>query len=82
MVGLDDVFTVIGLKEEEKKKKVAFSSKASQRVDDYIEKIPDIFRDMSKLWNKTGPKGNSGVGKRRREEAEIFERGLKCDCYK
>ena len=47
-----------------------------------IEKIPDIFRDMSKLWNKTGPKGNSGVGKRRREEAEIFERGLKCDCYK
>jgi len=37
---------------------------------------------MSKLWNKTGPKGNSGVGKRRRDEADIFEKGLKCDCYK
>lgn len=36
---------------------------------------------MSKLWNKTGPKGNSGVGKRRREEANIFEKGLKCACY-
>lgn len=46
------------------------------------EKIPDILRDMSKLWNKTGPKGNSGVGIRRREEAKIFEKGLKCDCYK
>lgn len=46
------------------------------------EKIPDIFRDMSKLWNKTGPNGNSGVGKRRRDEADIFEKGLKCDCYK
>lgn len=46
------------------------------------EKIPDIMREMSKLWNKTGPKGNSGVGKRRREEADIFEKGVKCDCYK
>ena len=46
------------------------------------EKIPDILRDMSKLWNKTGPKGNSGVGKRRKEEADIFEKGVKCDCYK
>lgn len=47
MVGLDDVFTVIGLKEEEKKKKVAVSLKASQRVDDYIEKIPDIEKDLT-----------------------------------
>ena len=46
------------------------------------EKIPDIFRDMSKLWNKTRPKGNSGVGKRGRDEADIFEKGVKCDCYK
>ncbi|MFW1812119.1 pesticin C-terminus-like muramidase [Acinetobacter ursingii] len=46
------------------------------------EEIPEILRDMSKLWNKTGPKGNSGVGIRRREEAKIFEKGLKCDCYK
>lgn len=46
------------------------------------EEIPGILRDMSKLWNKTGPKGNSGVGIRRREEANIFAKGLKCDCYK
>lgn len=46
------------------------------------EEIPEIFRDMSKLWNKTGSKGNSGVGIRRREEAKIFEKGLICDCYK
>lgn len=25
-----------------------------------IDKIPDIFRDMSKLWNKTGKNGNRG----------------------
>lgn len=47
MVGLDDVFTVIGLKEEEKKKKETVSSKASQRVDDYIEKISDIEKDLT-----------------------------------
>lgn len=47
MVGLDDVFTVIGLKEEEKNKKETVSSKASQRVDDYIEKILDIENDLS-----------------------------------
>ncbi|STZ02804.1 hypothetical protein [Moraxella equi] len=45
------------------------------------ETIPDILRDMSKLWTKTGKQGNSGVGVRRRKEADIFERGLKCDCY-
>lgn len=45
------------------------------------DKVPDILRDMSKLWNKKGPQGNSGVGKRRRDEADIFEKGLKCDCY-
>ncbi|MEX5380937.1 hypothetical protein [Acinetobacter towneri] len=47
-----------------------------------VNTIPNIFRDMSKLWTKTGPSGNSGVGRRRREEAVIFERGLKCECYK
>lgn len=50
--------------------------------DNKPEEIPSILRDMSKLWSKTGPKGNSGVGIRRREEAKIFEKGLKCDCYK
>ncbi len=47
MVGLDDVFTVIGLKEEEKNKAKTVSSKASQRVDDYIEKMPDIEKDLT-----------------------------------
>lgn len=47
MVGLDDVFTVIGLKEEEKSKAKTLSSKASQRVDDYIEQIPDIEKDLT-----------------------------------
>ncbi|SLL12308.1 Uncharacterized protein conserved in bacteria [Mycobacteroides abscessus subsp. abscessus] len=47
MVGLDDVFTVIGLKEEEKNKVKTVSTKASQRVDDYIEKIPDIEKDLT-----------------------------------
>lgn len=46
------------------------------------EIIPDILRDLSNFWNKTAPKGNSGVGKRRRMEADIFEKGVKCDCYK
>jgi hypothetical protein len=47
MVGLDDVFTVIGLKEEEKNKANTDSNKASQRVDDYIEKIPDIEKALT-----------------------------------
>lgn len=45
MVALDDVFTVIGLKEEAKSKN-AKSTKASQCVDDYLEMIPQIERDL------------------------------------
>jgi len=45
MVGLDDVFTVIGLKEEAKTNSSA-SAKASQRVDDYIALIPEIEKDL------------------------------------
>lgn len=45
MVALDDVFTVIGLKEETKSKN-AKSTKASQCVDDYLEMIPQIERDL------------------------------------
>src|SRR6476620_352922 len=41
MVGLDDVFTVVGLKEDSRSKDKV-STKASQCVDDYIEKIPDV----------------------------------------
>ncbi|MDF2683728.1 MAG: hypothetical protein K0R47_4918 [Brevibacillus sp.] len=45
MVGLDDVFTVVGLKEEERNKKQA-STKASQCVDDYIDSIPEVEKDL------------------------------------
>ncbi|WEK54057.1 MAG: YdeI/OmpD-associated family protein [Candidatus Cohnella colombiensis] len=41
MVGLDDVFTVVGFKLEKRATKQA-SSKASQRVDDYVERIPNV----------------------------------------
>jgi hypothetical protein len=44
MVGLDDTFTVVGLKEETRKNQP--SSKASQCVDDYIERIPEIENDL------------------------------------
>jgi hypothetical protein len=43
MVGLDEVFTVVGLKEESKKQTAA---KPSQCVDDYIELIPSIEKDL------------------------------------
>jgi hypothetical protein len=45
MVGLDDVFTVVGLKEEPKNKK-GTSTKVSQSVDDYINRIPDVESDL------------------------------------
>jgi hypothetical protein len=44
MVGLDETFTVVGLKEEARKNQP--SSKASQCVDDYIELIPEIEKDL------------------------------------
>ncbi|MFJ8237448.1 YdeI/OmpD-associated family protein [Ureibacillus sp. NPDC094379] len=45
MVALDDIFTVVGLKEDSKARKVE-STKASQCVDDYIELIPQIEKDL------------------------------------
>lgn len=45
MVGLDDVFTVVGLKEASKGKN-QISTKASQCVDDYIEMIPEVEKDL------------------------------------
>jgi len=45
MVGLDDVFTVVGLKDETKTKS-ANSSKASQCVDDYVDMIPNVEKDL------------------------------------
>jgi len=45
MVGLDEIFTVVGLKEEFRNKKQT-SSKASQRVGDYIEMIQAVEKDL------------------------------------
>lgn len=45
MVALDDVFTVVGLKEDSKSKN-SKSTKVSQRVDDYVELIPQIEKDL------------------------------------
>ncbi|MCU9613420.1 YdeI/OmpD-associated family protein [Caldibacillus lycopersici] len=45
MVGLDDIFTVVGLKVDSKGKH-QISSKASQRVDDYMDSIPLVERDL------------------------------------
>ncbi|HET6871489.1 MAG TPA: YdeI/OmpD-associated family protein [Sporolactobacillaceae bacterium] len=45
MVGLDDVFTVVGLKQASKNKK-GTSIKVSQSVDDYIDRIADVENDL------------------------------------
>ncbi|MGG4489372.1 YdeI/OmpD-associated family protein [Metabacillus idriensis] len=45
MVGLDDVFTVVGLKEDSKSKNQT-SAKASQCVDDYIGFMAEIEKDL------------------------------------
>ncbi|MFB6466350.1 YdeI/OmpD-associated family protein [Cytobacillus sp. Hz8] len=45
MVGLDDVFTVVGLKEDSKAKNKP-AMKVSQHVDDYITFIPTIEKDL------------------------------------
>jgi hypothetical protein len=48
MVGLDDVFTVVGFKRESREKsKTANASKASQRAEDYIALIPSIEQDLA-----------------------------------
>lgn len=47
MVGLNDVFTVVGLKYEERKSsKSSTKEKPSQRVDDYAELIGEIEKDL------------------------------------
>lgn len=45
MVGLDEVFTVVGLKEDSQNRNKATTA-ASQCVDDYIEMIPHVERDL------------------------------------
>ncbi|TWT00510.1 YdeI/OmpD-associated family protein [Planomicrobium sp. CPCC 101079] len=45
MVGLDDIFTVVGLKEDSKNRH-KLSTAASQCVDDYIELISEVENDL------------------------------------
>jgi len=49
MVGLDDVFTVVGFKEDSagKGKSSPRSAQPSQRVDDYVDLIPSVERDLT-----------------------------------
>lgn len=44
MVGYDEVFTVVGLKNEPRKS--ASTAKPSQRVDDYLDRIPEVEKDL------------------------------------
>lgn len=47
MVGLDEVFTVVGFKRDAKgKAKEQASSRPSQRVDDYMAMIPRVEKDL------------------------------------
>ena len=43
------------------------------------KKVPSLLRSMKRLWTT---KANRGLQARREEEAKIFEKGLKCECYK
>lgn len=45
MVGLDDVFTVVGLKEDAKSKNQT-KNKVSQSVDDYVELVAEVEKDL------------------------------------
>jgi hypothetical protein len=45
MAGLDEVFTVVGLKEDSDGKNKA-SARASQCVDDYVNQIPEVEKDL------------------------------------
>ncbi|GGH31061.1 YdeI/OmpD-associated family protein [Paenibacillus segetis] len=49
MVGLDDIFTIVGLKEDAKSKKSKNKAIArpSQRVDDYVAFIPNVEQDLN-----------------------------------
>ncbi|MGX1084267.1 hypothetical protein [Pseudomonas sp. AP3_22 TE3818] len=43
------------------------------------ENIPSRLRSMKRLWE--GKAGLGGLITRREDEAKLFERGLKCDCW-
>lgn len=47
MVGMDEVFTVVGLKEDSgSRNRPQSSSRASQRVDDYEAMVPEVEQDL------------------------------------
>ncbi len=48
MIGLDDVFTIVGFKREAREKhRTARASKPSQRVEDYVGLVPSIEQDLA-----------------------------------
>jgi len=61
MVSFNDVFTAIGIKAQPEKKKKATTTKASQCVDDYVERIDDLRKHFSdnekilKIYNELTP---------------------------
>lgn len=61
MVSLNEIFTVVGMKATPEKKTKTKTSKASQRVDDYIDHIEDIKQhwskgeDVLKIYNELTP---------------------------
>jgi hypothetical protein len=48
MVGLDDTFTIVGLKEDARNKN-RIANKVSQCVDDYVDMIPSVEKDLQKF---------------------------------
>ena len=44
--------------------------------------IPKYLRAMKRLWSPDPKKEERGLIIRREKEAEWFEKGLRCDCFK
>lgn len=62
MVSFNDVFTIVGLKAEPKKRKSSTSPKSSQCVDDYIGHIEDIKQYLNKNETLLSVYNNLTVG--------------------
>lgn len=70
MVSMDDVFTVVGLKQEKKKAKK--TAPASQRVGDYVDHIKDIEAILSNHPNELAFYQNLTPGYRKDWARHIF----------
>ena len=97
MVAFNEVFTVVGLKHEEKRKK---STQPSQCVSDYVERIPELKKQLAadtlsffeqltpgyqRDWARYvfGVKNPATTEKRLSEMADILKQGFKSvDLYK